>query len=107
MYELCRFLSETSRGEVLATLQERRVSVTPDQVQIMLLDFWCHPDLVSGELPSRTETFQQLACVLEDNDPRLNRPFEPSNTHWKNWPGGGALLDASSRFFNLECRTPR
>jgi hypothetical protein len=91
VFELCRYLADVSREQVLASAQERRVSVLPDMVQILLLDEWNHPNLVEGELPSGSETFRQLAHVLADGDVDLYRPTVPPNTHWRNWPEGGRL----------------
>lgn len=91
VFELCRFLAHDHRQELLATESERRVSVLPSMKQIMLIDEWHHPDLVNGQPPSQTETFRQLARVLETNDTALYSPAEQPNNHWKNWPKGGTL----------------
>jgi hypothetical protein len=91
IYELCRYLSHTHRSAVLATESERRISIVPEMEQIMMLDEWCHPDQVNGQLPSQTKTFQNLATVLEKNDPSLYVASEPANNHWRNWPEGGSL----------------
>ena len=90
-FELCRYFAETRRDAVLATAEERRVSVPPDLKQILQLEEWHHPDVAGGERPSRTKTFQQLAQVLESGDVTLYKPTEPANTHWRNWPEGGLL----------------
>ncbi len=89
--ELCRYLAHARRRAVLATEAERRVSITPEMKQIILLDEWHHPDLVKGQLPSKNKTFQSLATVLEKNDPSFYDASEPANNHWKNWPDGGSL----------------
>jgi uncharacterized protein DUF7003 len=91
VFELCRFLAAVAREQVLATPQERRVSVLPDMIQIMQLEEWHHPDLVNDDRPSRSETFQQLAQVLATGDVGLYRPSLLPNTHWRNWPEGGRL----------------
>ncbi|UWR13773.1 DUF7003 family protein [Sulfitobacter sp. M368] len=91
VFELCRFLAHDHREELLATETERRVSVLPSMKQIMLIDEWHHPDLVNGQTPSQTETFRQLARVLEANDTTLYSTAELPNNHWKNWPEGGTL----------------
>src|SRR5688572_15668434 len=44
-FELCRYLAAVAREEVLATPQERRVSVRPDMQEILVLDEWNHPDI--------------------------------------------------------------
>jgi hypothetical protein len=91
IFELCRYLSHTRRSAVLATEAERRVSIALEMEQIMMLDDWNHPDIVNGQLPNQTKTFQNLATVLEKNDPSLYEASEPANNHWKNWPEGGSL----------------
>jgi hypothetical protein len=91
VFELCRYLAGISREQVLATPQERRISVRPDMTQILQLEEWHHPDLVNGERPSGSETFQQLARVLSTGDVAHYRPSRPPNTHWSHWPEGGRL----------------
>lgn len=91
VFELCRYLAAAFRDEVLATPAERRGSVGHEMVQLLQLDDWTHPDLVNGELPSATESFRQLARVLETGDVRYYAPSRSGNTHWKNWPDGGSL----------------
>lgn len=91
VFELCRYLAHDHREAVLATKGERHISILPEMEQIMLLDEWHHPDLVNGQTPSQTETFQLIASVLEKNEPELFSTVEPVNNHWKNWPEGGTL----------------
>ena len=91
IFELCRYLAHDDREALLATEAERRVSILPEMKRVMLLDEWHHPDLVNGQAPSQTETFQLLARVLEKNDPEHYYTDEPVNNHWKNWPEGGTL----------------
>jgi hypothetical protein len=91
VFELCRLLAAVARDEVLATAEERRVSVPPDLVQILQLEEWHHPDLAGDERPSDSETFQQLAWVLATGDTALYRPSHHPNTHWRHWPDGGTL----------------
>jgi len=91
VFELCRYLAHDNREALLATESERRVSILPDMKQILLLDEWHHPDLINGQSPSQTETFQRLASVLEKNSPGLNSSEEAVNNHWRNWPEGGTL----------------
>ena len=77
---------------MLATVQERRVSVVPGMTQILQLEEWHHPNVVEDDdRPSGSETFQQLAQVLSTGDLALYRPSQPPNTHWRNWPEGGLL----------------
>lgn len=91
VFELHRYLAATHRSAVLGTDDERMTSVPPGLPELLMLDDWHHPDLVTGELPSDTEAFQQLAQVVLAADPSLYRPTEPPNTHWSNWPDGGSL----------------
>ncbi len=92
VFELCRFLADILRDEVLATAQERRISVLPDMLQLLQLEEWHHPNVVDeNERPSRSETFQQLAQVLATGNVRIYRPMRLPNTHWRNWPEGGRL----------------
>lgn len=91
VFEMCRYLAETHRSKVLATEAELRVSISPNMERLMMLDNWHHPDLAAGQLPSKTQTFVQLAHVLEKRDPSLYSTSEQANNHWKHWPDGGLL----------------
>ena len=90
-FELCRLLASTHRNLVLATPEERRVSVPDELDELLVLDEWRHPDVVNDELPSDSETFIRLAGVLADGDRASFRACETPNTHWSNWPDGGSL----------------
>jgi len=92
VFELCRFLADVARESVLATAEERRVSILPDMKQILQLEEWHHPNVVDDEdRPSGSETFRQLSQVLATGDIGLYHPSRPPNTHWRNWPNGGRL----------------
>lgn len=92
VFELCRYLADVARNSVLATAEERRLSVLPAMMQILQLEEWHHPNVVDPEeRPSRSQTFQQLAMVLATGNTGLYQPSLPPNTHWRNWPGGGSL----------------
>lgn len=92
VFELCRYLAAVECDLVLATPVEQRVSVRPEMTTLLQLDDWHHPDVVDDAArPSGSETFQQLARVLETGDVGLYRPTAPTNTYWKNWPDGGTL----------------
>ena len=91
VFELCRFLAEEHRSRVLATPQERRVSVPEELSELLVLDEWTHPDLADAVLPSDTESFVQLAAALSSGDLSRYRPSTAPNTHWSNWPQGGTL----------------
>jgi hypothetical protein len=84
-------LADIGREQVLATRQERRVSVLLDLEQILQLEEWHHPNAVDDDdWPGGSETFQQLAQVVAMGDVGRYRPSRP-NTHWRNWPEGGRL----------------
>ncbi len=92
IFELCRYLAARAREDVLATGSERRVSVQPGMEMLLQLDEWHHPDVVDAAArPSASETFGQLARVLETGNRELYRPSLAPNTHWRNWPEGGTL----------------
>jgi hypothetical protein len=91
VFELCRFLAVIHRDQVLASPRERRACIPDELGQILQLEEWRHPDLANSEPPSSTETFQQLADVLESGEPSRYSPSGESNTHWANWPDGGTL----------------
>ncbi len=92
VFELARYLAEVARDDVLATVSERRVNVRPEMPQILQLEEWHHPNVIDRAVrPSGSQTFQQLARVLDRGDVSLYRPALAANTHWKNWPFGGTL----------------
>jgi hypothetical protein len=91
VFEFCRWLAANHRASVLATAEERRVSLEPSLREILVLNDWNHPDLAGGELASQSETFRQLAQVLATGDIGHYRPTAPPNTHWRNWPEAGTL----------------
>jgi hypothetical protein len=41
--------------------------------------------------PSSYETWQQIAKVIATGDSRHYKPASMPNSHWKNWPEGGAM----------------
>jgi hypothetical protein len=73
------------------TKQEISKKIPIDLPEFMILTNWHHPDLVIGEKPSETETFQQLADVIATGNKTLYNTTETINTHWTNWPDGGNL----------------
>jgi hypothetical protein len=89
--ELMRSLLPEYREQLLATEEELRAQLPTDLPMILRLEDWPHPDLVNGELPSESETFQLLSEVLVTGDPALYVPSKEPNTHWKNWPDSGSL----------------
>jgi hypothetical protein len=52
---------------------------------VLRLREWYHPVMPDRELPSQTETFQQIAEVLATGDPTKYKPKKPPNTDWRNW----------------------
>ncbi len=91
-FELCRFLAGARRDAVLATPAERRASVPPDLLELLILDDWNHPNVVEEtERPSGSQTFQQLAHALVTGTPSDYKPSVVPNTHWRHWPDGGTL----------------
>lgn len=91
VFEFCRLLAAYKRELVLATEEERRGNVLPEMKLLIEIDEWVHPDIIGGQLPSKIESFQQLAEVLEFGDIALYCTSQKPNTHWSNWPEGGAL----------------
>jgi hypothetical protein len=92
VFELSRFLADVARESVLATAEERRLSVLPEMTQILQLEEWHHPNVVDdNDRPSGSETFQQLAQVLATGEVGFYRPSLHPNTDWRNWPEGGRL----------------
>jgi len=92
VFEFCRYLADVARDLVLATPEERRMSLLPGMTQILQLEAWRHPNVVdTEERPGRSGTFQQLAEVLATGRTDSYHPSQPANTHWKNWPDGGSL----------------
>ena len=78
VFEFCRFLADVARDSVLATAQERRISVLPDMTQVLQLEEWHHPNVVENDdRPSGSETFQQLAQVLATGNTGFYRPSLP------------------------------
>ena len=91
VFELCRLLAATQRERVLATPQERRQCVPPELEQVLQLEEWHHPDVVTNERPSSSAFFRAMASILVGAETSTYRPSLPANTHWQHWPGGGSL----------------
>lgn len=91
LWDLLRLIVPSDRERFLATEDELRARVPADLPLMLTLDEWNHPDVVNGQMPSRTEAFQQLAEVLVTRDTTRYAPSLEPNTHWTNWPEGGAL----------------
>jgi len=91
LWDLLRMVVPEDRELFLATEEELRARVPSDLPRLLMLDEWNHPDILSGEKPSESGTFQQLARALVEGDPTLYAPRLAPNTHWSNWPEGGTL----------------
>lgn len=89
--DLLRLFAVRHRNELLASDTERRRRIAMPLPQLLQLDEWHHPDIMSHEKPSDTACFRSLAEVLAKADPSLYRPTEPPNTDWRNWPRAGML----------------
>ena len=63
VFEFCRYLAATSRDNVLASANERRVCVPDELQQIMQIEEWSHPDIVGGVLASSSRSFCELSEV--------------------------------------------
>jgi hypothetical protein len=83
-----RALAQWYRKDVLCG--NPRARIPEGWTELLRLDEWRHPDLVAGQLPSASPTFQSIAKVIAHCEPSAYVAEEP-NTHWSNWPGGGSL----------------
>jgi hypothetical protein len=90
-WSLLRAVVPDHRDLFLASEAELRSRVPADLPSLSVLDEWNHPDLLGGRLPSDAEAFRLIAAALVSGDPATYAPTEPPNTHWTNWPEGGAL----------------
>lgn len=90
-YEFLRGLIPESSDLFWVTRHEIAKKIPTDLPVLMTLRNWYHPDLAASEKPSENETFQQLALVISTGDTSFYKPTKEPNTHWKNWPEGGAL----------------
>lgn len=89
--DVFRDLVPDNRDLLFATEEEIHARLPPDLPQVLQLEAWNHPDLSVGERPSQSESFRQLAELLATGDLTRYRPTLDPNTHWSNWPDGGAL----------------
>lgn len=90
-FEFLRMLDTLYHDKLVATEQEIRKRIPADIPKVIELHEWFHPDVANDELPSKNETFKQIAEVLETGDITIYKPKRKSNTHWRNWPDGGTL----------------
>lgn len=90
-YEFMRGLIPDYSDLFWVTREEIANKIPLDLPVLMTLREWYHPDLIMEEKPGKNETFQQLAAVISSGDISAYRPTRTANTHWRNWPEGGAL----------------
>ena len=90
-FEFLRLLDTLHHDKLVATEIEIRERIPSDIPKILELHNWFHPDVVNDELPSKNETFMQIAKVLETGNIEHYKPTQEPNTNWKNWPEGGTL----------------
>jgi hypothetical protein len=90
-FEFLRLLDALHHDELVATEIELRERIPYDIPKILELHDWCHPDILNDELPSKNETFIQIAKVLQTGDVAHYKPSNAPNTNWKYWPEGGTL----------------
>jgi hypothetical protein len=90
-YEFMRGLIPDYSDLFWVTREEIANKIPLDLPVLMTLREWYHPDLVMEEMPGKNETFQQLAAVIASGDISAYSPTRTANTHWRNWPEGGAL----------------
>jgi hypothetical protein len=83
--EFLQWLSAAHRSAVFEPDDALLARLTKPLPLVLRLGEWYHPALPSRELPSRTETFQQIAEVLATGDPTRYKPTLPPNTDWRNW----------------------
>jgi hypothetical protein len=75
---------------LLADESELRRRIPADLPEVLQLDEWHQPEIVSRQ-PSESETYRLLAQVLATADASRYRPTLTPNTHWSNWPESGSL----------------
>lgn len=90
-FEFLRLLDALHHDKLVATENEIKDRIPNDLTKFIELRDWFHPDVVNKELPSKSETFIQIAKVLETGNADFYKPTNDPNTSWKNWPDGGTL----------------
>jgi hypothetical protein len=90
-FEFLRLLDALHHDQLVATENEIKERIPNGLTKIIELHNWFHPDVVNDELPSKNETFTQIAKVLETGNIDFYKPTHEPNTSWKNWPDGGTL----------------
>jgi hypothetical protein len=90
LWSAFRRLVPAHRDLLLGDEAEVRRRLPADLPQLLQLEEWNQPDPLRT-LPSRSETYQLIASVLESLDPTRYQPALAPNTHWSNWPDSGSL----------------
>lgn len=90
LFSTFRRLVPAHRDLLFGDDAEVRRRLPADLPQLLQLEEWNQPDLFETP-PSRSETYQLIAVVLESLDPARYRPTLAPNTHWSNWPDSGSL----------------
>jgi hypothetical protein len=90
-FEFLRLLDALHYDKLVATENEISQRIPNGLTKIIELRNWFHPEVVNDELPSKNETFIQIAKVLETGNIAFYEPTNESNTSWGNWPDGGTL----------------
>ncbi len=83
--EFLQWLSSAHGPAVFEPDEALLARLTKPLPLVLRLHEWYHPVMPDRELPSRTETFQQIAEVLATGDPKKYKPTRPPNTDWRNW----------------------
>ena len=91
VWEYLRGLEPEYNKEFEATEKEIRKRIPTDLPKIIELTEWNHPDCADSEIPSKNDTFRQIAKVLETGKTKFYKPNKEPNNHWRNWPDGGTL----------------
>jgi hypothetical protein len=94
---LVRYLDEEYPESFRANDSEIRKCIPQNIPKILTINKWHQKDYgyydnkILGTKPSRYETFQQIAKVLDTKDTSYWKPTLKPNNHWKNWPKAGGL----------------
>jgi len=91
IFELFRYIITDHRDLFFTSDNDLLKRLTVNLPIFIRLNEWYHPDLASNELPSKNETFIQLAKAIESGSKKDYSPTKKPNTHWSFWPTGGTL----------------
>ena len=85
---LLRVMTPEYRDYFFLSEKEKQIEFLCPIPQILQLEEWRHPLYDESNIvepPSKCETFQLIARVIETCDPSFYKPTEKPNTHWSNW----------------------